>query len=220
VRIIPITEEPIEEWQDSLTVKPNVIGEITVQSPATTRSYIHRPDADRISKIFRHCEEGALPDEAISGIASGEEQERPRTLSLQGNDEAYIIHRMGDVGYFDEEGRLWYCGRKSHRVVTKDDVMFTEQIENIFNAHPHVNRTALVGVDGDPVLWIELQKGVQAGKAKIITELKALAANHPQASRIQTFLFLKKFPTDVRHNSKIIREKLTELATHKLITNY
>ena len=183
VRILPITDEPIQEWQDSFTVESNVVGEITVQSGATTRGYIHRPDADRISKI-NYCGD--------------------------------IIHRMGDVGYFDEEGRLWYCGRKSHRVITKDDVLFTEQIENIFNTHPQVFRTALIGVDGEPVIWVELQKGVNANKEKIIAELKTLAASHPQASRIQTFLFLKKIPTDVRHNSKIIREKLTELATRNL----
>ncbi|MCB0101427.1 MAG: AMP-binding protein [Anaerolineales bacterium] len=205
VRIIPITDELITEWQDSLTVKPNVVGEITVQSGATTREYLNRPESNRISKILCRCEEGIFPDEAISGIALG--KERPR------NDKVEIIHRMGDVGYFDEEGRLWYCGRKSHRVITKDDVMFTEQIENIFNAHPQVKRTALVGVDGEPVLWVEMHKGIKAGKLQIIAELKALAVSHPQASRIRTFLFLKKFPTDVRHNSKIIREKLTELAT-------
>lgn len=179
VRIIPITDAPITKWQDSLTVEPNVIGEITVQSPATTREYLNRPESNRMSKI-QYRED--------------------------------VIHRMGDVGYFDEDGRLWYCGRKSHRVITKDDVMFTEQIENIFNAHPQVFRTALVGADDEPVLWVELQKGVKANKEKIIAELKTLAASHPQASRIQKFLFLKKFPTDVRHNSKIIREKLTELA--------
>lgn len=180
VRVIPITDEPIEEWQDSLTVKPNVVGEITVQSGATTREYLNRPASNRISKIEYRGE---------------------------------IIHRMGDVGYFDEDGRLWYCGRKSHRVQIKDDVLFTEQIENIFNAHPQVFRTALVGVEGEPVLWVELEKGVKTDKEKIIADLKTLAAAHPQASRIRTFLFLKKFPTDVRHNSKIIREKLTELAT-------
>jgi acyl-CoA synthetase (AMP-forming)/AMP-acid ligase II len=182
VRIIPITDEPIAEWQDVLTVKPNVVGEVTVQSGATTRGYIHREDANRVSKI------------------------------KIGDD---VIHRMGDVGYFDDEGRLWYCGRKSHRVITKDDVMFTEQIENIFNAHPQVRRTALVGVDGEPVLWIELKnrhpKSLKT--SDVLNELKALAASHPQASRIQIFRFLKKFPTDVRHNSKIIREKLTKLAT-------
>ncbi|MBL8061906.1 MAG: AMP-binding protein [Anaerolineales bacterium] len=182
VRIIPITDEPISEWQDSLTVESNVVGEIAVHSGATTREYLNRPESNRVAKI-----------------ASGAE----------------IIHRMGDVGYFDEDGRLWYCGRKSQRVQTKDGMLFTEQIENIFNAHPQVHRTALVGMDGEPVLWVELKSRLPKSlkTSEVLDELKTLAAHHPQASRIQTFLFLKKFPTDVRHNSKIIREKLTELAT-------
>jgi olefin beta-lactone synthetase len=183
VRIIPITDEPIEEWQDSLQVEIKVVGEITVQSPATTRGYIQREDANRISKIKHRGE---------------------------------IIHRMGDVGYFDDEGRLWYCGRKSHRVITKDGVLFTEQIENIFNAHPLVFRTALVGANGEPILWVELEKGERVIQDKIRLQLMELAKNHPQASMIKRFLFMKKFPTDVRHNSKIIREKLAELAKRKI----
>jgi len=179
VRIISITDEPIREWQDSLEVEPNVVGEITVQGPAVTRVYINE-EANRLSKI------------------------------KNGDD---VIHRMGDVGYFDDEGRLWYCGRKSHRVVTSDGVMFTEQVENIFNAHPLVKRSALVGADGEPVLWIELERGVKVKKDKIKQELMELAKAHSQASRIKVFLFMKKFPTDVRHNSKIIREKLARLAS-------
>ncbi len=127
-----------------------------------------------------------------------------------------VIHRMGDVGYFDEQGRLWYCGRKSHSVVTNDDVLFTEQIEGIFNVHPLVYRTALVGVDKEPVLWVELKAGMRVNKDKIKSELIELAKEHPQASKIKVFLFMKKFPTDVRHNSKIIREELTVLAEKRL----
>ncbi len=185
VRIIPITEEPIEEWQDSLPVESNVVGEIAVQSAATTRSYIQRPDADRISKI-----------------------------EYRGD----IIHRMGDVGYFDDEGRLWYCGRKSHRVITKDGVLFTEQIENIFNAHSQVYRTALVGVDGEPVLWVELEKNAKENKDTIRQQLMDMAKFHLQASKIKAFLFMKKFPTDVRHNSKIIREQLAIQAGKRIST--
>jgi acyl-CoA synthetase (AMP-forming)/AMP-acid ligase II len=123
-----------------------------------------------------------------------------------------IVHRMGDVGYFDERGRLWYCGRKSHRVITQNDVFFTEQIEGIFNIHPLVYRAALVGVDHEPVLWIELEKSARrTNKENVRRELIELAKAHPQASKIKRFLFAKKFPTDVRHNSKIIREQLTEL---------
>lgn len=196
VRIIPITDEPIEEWQDTLTVESNVIGEITVQSPATTRAYLNRTESNRLSKI-------KIP-KMLQPPSSAAEFE--------------IIHRTGDVGYFDDEGRLWYCGRKSHRVTTQNGVMFTEQIENIFNAHPQVYRTALVGVDGEPVLWVELEKTVHANKDKIRQELMALAKPHPQASKIKVFLFMKKFPTDVRHNSKIIREQLAIQAVRR-ITN-
>jgi len=129
-----------------------------------------------------------------------------------------IVHCMGDVGYFYEVGRLWFCGRKSHRVIVGDEIFFTECIEGIFNAHPLVYRTALVGVDGEPVLWIELEKDSRnADREKIKEELSALAKDHPQASRIKTFLFMKKFPTDVRHNSKIIREQLTILAKKRLV---
>lgn len=125
-----------------------------------------------------------------------------------------VIHRMGDVGYFDEQGYLWYCGRKAHRVITNNDVLFTEQIEGVFNMHPMVYRTALVGVNKEPVLWIELTQNTN--KEKIMQELMDLAKDHPQASKIKKFLFMKVFPTDVRHNSKIIREELTLLAEKRL----
>jgi acyl-coenzyme A synthetase/AMP-(fatty) acid ligase len=139
-------------------------------------------------------------------------EEANQLSKIHNGDE--IIHRMGDVGYFDEQGRLWYCGRKSHRVITNDAVLFTEQIEGIFNVHPLVYRSALVGVDKEPVLWVELSKNTD--KEKIKLELTDLAKSHPQANRIKTFLFMKKFPTDVRHNSKIIREQLTLLAEKRL----
>ncbi|MEW6404017.1 MAG: fatty acid CoA ligase family protein [Chloroflexota bacterium] len=180
VRIIGIGDVPIAEWQDSLEVPANQIGEITVQGPAVTRVYIQREDATRLAKI------------------------------KDGDD---VIHRMGDVGYFDEQGRLWYCGRKSQRVVTKDGTWFTEQIEGIFNAHPLVYRTALVGVNRKPVLWVELEPHARrVDKELIKSELIELAQNHLQAKEIKTILFMKKFPTDVRHNSKIIREELARIA--------
>ncbi len=183
VRIIEISDSAIRRWEDSLEVKPNIVGEITVQGAAVTESYIAREEANLLSKI-KHGDE--------------------------------IIHRMGDVGYFDEQGRLWYCGRKSHRVITNDDVLFTEQIEGIFNIHALVYRSALVGVKGEPVLWVELEKGVRVNKDRIKNELTELAKHHPQASKIKDFLFMKKFPTDVRHNSKIIREQLAKLAVRKI----
>ena len=57
-----------------------------------------------------------------------------------------VMHRMGDVGYLDDRGRLWFCGRKSHRVVTRGVTLYTIPCEAVFNTHPKVLRSALVGV--------------------------------------------------------------------------
>lgn len=72
-------------------------------------------------------------------------------------------HRIGDVGYLDEQGRLWFCGRKAHRVQTSGGTLYTECIEPVVNQHPQLARSALVGVGAPgaqrPVLIVELQSG-------------------------------------------------------------
>jgi acyl-coenzyme A synthetase/AMP-(fatty) acid ligase len=120
---------------------------------------------------------------------------------------------MGDVGYFDGEGRLWFCGRKSHRVETADGPLYTEQVEPVFNTHPDVRRTALVGLgvlgEQQPVLCVELNAGVAAGEwPRIERELRTLGQTQRHTARIVRFMRHAKFPVDIRHNAKIGREKL------------
>jgi acyl-coenzyme A synthetase/AMP-(fatty) acid ligase len=124
---------------------------------------------------------------------------------------------MGDVGYFDAEGRLWFCGRKTQRVQAADRALYTEQVEPVFNAHPQVRRTALVGVGVPgaqrPVLCVELTAGVDAGQfQRIQGELRTLAAAHAHTAPVATFLRHPGFPVDIRHNAKIGREKLAAWA--------
>jgi acyl-CoA synthetase (AMP-forming)/AMP-acid ligase II len=130
-----------------------------------------------------------------------------------------VLHRTGDLGYLDARGRLWFCGRKSHCVQTSKGRLFPEQVEGVFNPHPLVERTALVEVDGDPVLWIELKARARwADKRKLVQELRRLGETHAGAAAIRGFLFLPRFPTDVRHNSKILRERLAALAARRSIS--
>ncbi|MCH7643767.1 MAG: AMP-binding protein [Myxococcales bacterium] len=128
-------------------------------------------------------------------------------------------HRMGDLGYLDEQGRLWFCGRKTHRVVTAGRTYFTVPCEAIFNTHPQVHRTALVGArrDGEirPVLCVELERKDTAGDA-LTAELLALGAVHEHTHAIDTVLYHPGFPVDIRHNAKIGREKLTAWASGRL----
>ncbi|HCE42557.1 MAG TPA: peptide synthase [Lentisphaeria bacterium] len=131
-----------------------------------------------------------------------------------------IWHRMGDAGYYDEKGRLWFCGRKAHRVMTKDEILYSVCCEAIFNQHPDVARSALVGIGPEgnqgAVIIIEPRPGkmpcCDKGKSDFTDELKKLGAKKDFTSRISQFLFHPSFPVDIRHNAKIFREQLAEWA--------
>ena len=184
IRIIRITDDPIDEWSEDLALANGEIGEIAVQGEVVTRQYFERQETDALAKI---------PD--------GEK----------------IWHRMGDLGWRDNKERTWFCGRKSHRVITEAGSLFTVPCESIFNRHPAVFRSALVGIgqppNQKPVICIELKNGGQGiDKEAVKHELLNTAFKHPMTEDIKTILFHKKFPVDVRHNSKIFREQLARWA--------
>ena len=131
------------------------------------------------------------------------------------------FHRMGDLGYFDERGRLWFCGRKAHRVLTPQGTRFTVPCEGVFNQDSRVFRTALVGVrrNGatEPVLCVELEAGARReAKEAIRAELRALGSRYECTRQIKTILFHPAFPVDVRHNAKIFRDRLAVWASRQL----
>ena len=165
---------------------PGAVGEIVVKGPNVSPAYHRRPEADRLSKV----------------MWAGEP-----------------AHRMGDIGRFDEEGRLWFLGRKSHRVQMRDRDLYPIPVEAVFNTHPSVARSALVGLGPvgrqRPVVVVELEPGVKAGHA-LAVELLDLGASHPEAEDVTEVLFHRRFPVDVRHNSKIDRPALAIWAAGKV----
>ncbi|MGW8161984.1 MAG: fatty acid CoA ligase family protein [Desulfobulbales bacterium] len=128
-------------------------------------------------------------------------------------------HRTGDMGYLDDRGRLWFSGRKAHRVLTEKGVMYTIPCEAIFNEHPAVLRSALVGVGKAgaqrPVLIVELAEGKKRTDG-LFTELRRMAEANELTRSIETFLVHPSFPVDIRHNAKIFREQLAAWADDQL----
>ncbi|MBB5207705.1 olefin beta-lactone synthetase [Chiayiivirga flava] len=193
VRIIAIDDAPIERWGDALLAAPGSVGEIVVGGPSVTDEYFGRPQATALAKIRE-----TLPDGST-----------------------HILHRMGDLGYFDADGRLWFCGRKTQRVETATGPLYTEQVEPVFNCHPQVRRSALVGVGQRsaqlPVLCIELEPGTDAAaRERIEAELLNAGQRHAHTARVQRVLFHPGFPVDIRHNAKIGREALARWAAARL----
>ena len=172
---------------------------------------------------------GEIGEIVVQGeVVTREYYSRPEATALAKiqNADGSVRHRMGDLGYFDEEGRLWFCGRKSHRVSTANGDLYSVCCEGIFNVHPDVRRTALVGVPGreetkgatrvdEPVLCVELERSAPGGHAareRIARELREIGAKYDTTAEITEILFHREFPVDVRHNAKIFREKLAEWA--------
>ena len=191
VRLIAINDAPIPVWNDALQVAKGEIGEIVVAGPTVTDAYFNRPEATALAKISEPLADGSKR----------------------------ILHRMGDLAWFDDDGRLWFCGRKSQRVETRVGALYTEQVEPIFNTHPKVRRSALVGVGERgtqrPVLCVEVHPGRRADAA-LREELLATARAHRHTQTIETVLFHPRFPVDIRHNAKIGREALAHWASKKL----
>lgn len=132
-------------------------------------------------------------------------------------------HRMGDVGYLDDQKRLWFCGRRAHRVVTDTATLYSVCCEALFNEHEDVYRSALVGVEvgGDsgktiPAIVLEPVDDSKLNRDKFLQEIKHIAASNPLTAQINHFLIHKDFPVDIRHNAKIFREKLALWAKEKI----
>ena len=148
-----------------------------------------------------------------------------RSLSVQAYD---VWHRMGDMGYFDPEGRLWFCGRKAHRVLLRNGrVLYSVCIEAVFEnfltprmtgaSIPSV-RAALAGIGAERkkegVIVVELPRGKSARDvAKLNSELDAWSDAEALTADVAGLLwYADPFPVDVRHNAKIDRERLSRWA--------
>jgi len=144
------------------------------------------------------------------------------TAAAKIGDGSQIWHRMGDAGYIDAQGRLWFVGRKAERVEMRDGTLFPDQVEPIFNQHPDVRRTALIGLgprgEQRPAIVAEpISREVVATpslRRKLVRELRALGVGRPHTDRIRLAFLHPGFPVDVRHNAKIHRLALTKWASH------
>jgi len=190
-QVIAIHDDPISDISEIEPVEPGQIGELIVKGPVVTRRYATSEAATKLAKIAENAE---------------------------------VWHRMGDVGYLDQQDRFWFCGRKSHRVLAAEGPMFTVPIEGIVNTHPAVFRSALVGVGKResqiPVVivepWPSHYPDTPAEIGELTQSLLEWAWQHEICREIQHVLIHPSFPVDVRHNSKIFREKLAVWAEERL----
>jgi acyl-CoA synthetase (AMP-forming)/AMP-acid ligase II len=175
-------------------------------TPIATLAEIRELPAGQIGEIIVH---GPVVTKTYDALPEA-------TAAAKISDGDSIWHRMGDCGYLDPAGRLWFCGRKAERVETTTGPLFTEPCEQVFRAHPRVTRCALIGLGEPgrqrPALVVEAKPKNSADRQAFARELRTLAQAHAHTAAISIFFFHPKFPVDVRHNAKIHRLTLARWA--------
>lgn len=170
VRIVAVTDEPIAEWADVSVLRAGEIGEIAVSGDVVTREYANRPEATAGAKI----------------------------RDVDGSGRGVVWHRVGDLGYLDEDGRLWFCGRKSERLETASGPLYTDCVEGRVAGLCEGRRVALIGL------------GPRGAERPAIVVEGARAPSIEASLRGEGFevFFRDAMPVDVRHNAKIHRNQL------------
>ncbi len=192
VKIIAVTDEPIATMRDARELRLGEVGEIVVRGPCVTRSY-------DTGAAPRGAQANALAKIVDPSVPEG------------------FWHRMGDAGRLDEQGRLWFCGRKGHRVETATGTLHSVPVEAPVETH-WPERAALVGVGERgrqrAVVILEAVKGTPRFDRDRMRE--AVRALPGCAAIDDVLLHSGPFPVDRRHNAKIEREQLARWAADRL----
>ncbi len=208
VKIIALSDDPIAALAEARELPAGEIGEIVVTGPTVTKEYDALPEATARAKIpetgYRTPDDPEQRGTHLPGIRDPQAAMR-------------IWHRMGDCGYLDSAGRLWFCGRAAERVRTATGPLYTEPCERVFRRHPEVARCALIGLgppgSQEPALVVQPAATVARGDwPRLARELGELGRHHPATVTVRRFFFRPQLPVDVRHNAKIHRLALARWA--------
>ena len=211
-----------ETWAETQKGKGTCVGS---QLPGISLKIIEATDS--VLRDLTDCTilgPGQIGEIIVKGdvVTSAYDGNEEQNLASKIKDEDGFWHRIGDVGYLDDVGRLWFCGRKAHRVFSRQGIMYTICCEALINCHPDVFRAALVGIGTEPgyqipVIIVELHKPITRSQKDILAEVRDICTASGLLANVEHILVHDSFPVDIRHNAKIFREKLSVWAQTQVL---
>ncbi|MBC76935.1 MAG: peptide synthase [Halobacteriovoraceae bacterium] len=216
----------------------NAMGSAVLERKEQIRSgkgvYLGRPLSSVDVKVIADVEEAIesisdikeLPNNEIGEFlvksrttTKGYYQMPEKTKLAKVYDGESVWHRMGDVGHKDEDGNLWFLGRKAHKIVHEEKSHYSISIESIFNQHPEVEKSALISKEVPSIAIQRKDASISLTKAQanlFLNELLEIGKKYGHTKDFEQFYLCSKFPVDVRHNIKIDRKRLGEMKLERL----
>jgi fatty-acyl-CoA synthase len=136
-------------------------------------------------------------DMSFEGYTGGEDKERLEDLVSS-----------GDVGHFDEDGRLFIDGRDDEMIVSGGENVFPREVEDLLSDHDAVAEAAAVGVDDEEFgqrlkAFVVLRDGTDAGEDELKAHVKSNLASYKVPREV---VFLDELPRNA--TGKVLKRDL------------
>jgi acyl-CoA synthetase (AMP-forming)/AMP-acid ligase II len=168
-----------------------------------------RPPRNTIVKILD--EDGKdLPQGETGRIFVGNEMAFEGYTGGGSKDVIDGLLSSGDVGHFDEEGRLFIDGRDDEMIVSGGENVFPREVEDLLADHEAVAEAAVVGVDDEQFgqrlkAFVVLQNGGGASEDELKDYVKQNLARYKVPREV---VFLEELPRN--STGKVLKRELRE----------
>jgi acyl-CoA synthetase (AMP-forming)/AMP-acid ligase II len=128
-----------------------------------------------------------------------------------GKEEIDGLLSSGDVGYFDEDGRLFVAGRDDDMIVSGGENVFPREVEDLLAEHESVGEAAVIGVDDEEFGQRLKAFVVLAGNGKEASEedLKGFVKQNLARYKVpREVVFLDELPRNA--TGKVLKRELRE----------
>jgi acyl-CoA synthetase (AMP-forming)/AMP-acid ligase II len=138
-------------------------------------------------------------DMSFEGYTGGEDKERLGDLLSS-----------GDVGHFDEEGRMFVDGRDDEMIVSGGENVFPREVEDLLSDHESVDEAAAIGVDDEEFgqrlkAFVVTKDGKDVSEDELKGFVKENLANYKVPREIS---FLDELPRN--STGKVLKRELAE----------
>jgi fatty-acyl-CoA synthase len=125
-------------------------------------------------------------------------------------DQIAGLMATGDVGRFDEAGRLFVEGRDDEMIVSGGENVFPKEVEDVLSSHEAVAEAAAIGVDDEKFgqrlkAFVVLREGSDASEQELKDHVKSNLARYKVPREVE---FIDELPRN--STGKVLKRELLE----------
>jgi acyl-CoA synthetase (AMP-forming)/AMP-acid ligase II len=185
----------------------------TIATPADLRAApgtAGRPPRGTIVRLYDEQGELVTKPAETGRIFVGNEMLFEGYTGGGGKDVIDGLMATGDVGHFDEEGRLFVDGRDDEMIVSGGENVFPREVEDLIADHAAIDEVAIIGVEDEQFgqrlkAYAVKTKGGKVDEAELKAYVKKNLAGYKVPREI---VFMDELPRNA--TGKVLKRELLE----------